>query len=77
MYSDTDEKLVSQQWNEWVSIAHCMESSIRKAAKTGLGKDKVKVQAFLNSGTYSYCVCYIYVFSINVCSLICMIHWLS
>ena len=29
-----------------------METSIRKAAKAALGKDKVKVQTFLNSGTY-------------------------
>lgn len=51
LYGGTDEEVVSQQWNEWLSIAHCMECSIRKAAKTALGKDKVKVQTYLNSGT--------------------------
>lgn len=58
LYGGTDEQLTLQQWDDWLSIAHCMESSIRKAAKSALGKDKVKVQAFLNSGMY---VCtYIY-----------------
>ena len=51
LYGDTDEEVVSQHWNEWLSIAHCMEASIRKAAKAALGKDKVKVQTYLNSGT--------------------------
>jgi len=50
LYHGTEE-VVSQQWNEWLSIAHSMESSIRKAAKSALGKDKAKVQVYLNSGT--------------------------
>ena len=50
LYGGNDKEVISQHWNEWLSIAHCLESSIRKAAKSALGKNKVKVQTFLNSG---------------------------
>ena len=50
LYGNTNKEAMLQQWNEWLSIAHSMESSIRKAAKYALGKDKVKVQVYLNSG---------------------------
>ncbi|XP_065903262.1 NACHT domain- and WD repeat-containing protein 1-like isoform X2 [Dysidea avara] len=49
LYGNTNKEAMLQQWNEWLSIAHSMESSIRKAAKYALGKDKVKVQVYLNS----------------------------
>jgi len=50
LHNGTNEETMLQQWNEWLSIAHSMESSIRKAAKYALGKDKVKVQVYVNSG---------------------------
>lgn len=50
LHNGTNEETMSQQWNEWLSTAHSMESSIRKAAKYALGKDKVKVQVYVNSG---------------------------
>jgi len=49
----TDKETMQKQWSEWLSIAHSMESSIRKAAKYALGKDKAKVQVYLNSGKFA------------------------
>jgi len=56
-HGNAEKETILQQWNEWLSIAHSMESSIRKAAKYALGKDKAKVQVYLNSGTVSCCAC--------------------
>lgn len=66
MYSGTDKEVISQQWNDWLSIAHCMESSIRKAAKAALGKDKVKVQTYLNSGKHYVIVCFMQYFIVII-----------
>ena len=50
LHGNAEKETILQQWNEWLNIAHCMESSIRKAAKYALGKDKAKAQVYLNSG---------------------------